>query len=255
MNEPLEIVDLVYEISGRTILDGLSAAIPGGRVTALVGPNGAGKTTLLRCLSGEIVPTDGEVRLSGRRVDPGSDAWKSTVGVVPDSDAIFEELTVGEQLSLAATLFGISGSEQNRRVGSLLELSGLDDRRDALGSELSAGMRKRLAVALALMHAPWILLFDEPLSAMDYASSETFFGLLAFLRSAGRTVLISGHALTSLLRVADHVIEVKKGRTASNLDLSGMDRSAEAVLPLLKTVAGSQVVRASFDDALAWMKR
>jgi len=251
----MEISELSYATHDRRILNGFSAHFPDGKITALIGPNGAGKTTLLRCLSGELATAGGTVTFSGRTVDIGSDDWKTVVGLVPDSDALFDELTVGEQLSLAATLFGIREPELQVRVKSLLALSSLTDREDSLGSELSAGMRKRLAVALALVHAPRILLFDEPLNTMDYSSSETFFRLLQYLRTAGRTVLISGHSLPALLRIADCIVEVDEGKAVNSVQLPDGPRTVEQIAPMLKTAAGRQEEIGKADIALEWMEQ
>jgi len=251
----MEISELTYTAHDRRILHGFSARFPDGQITALIGPNGAGKTTLLRCLSGELTTTGGTVNIDGRAVDTSSDDWKTVIGVVPDSDALFEELTVGEQLSLAATLFGIRDPELTIRVQSLLSLSNLTEREDSLGSELSAGMRKRLAVALALVHAPRILLFDEPLNTMDYSSSETFFRLLQYLRSAGRTVLISGHSLPALIRVSDCIVEVDKGKAVNSVQLPDGPRPVEQIASMLKTAAGRQEEIGQADIALGWMEQ
>ncbi|HUX12877.1 MAG TPA: ABC transporter ATP-binding protein [Spirochaetia bacterium] len=231
----MEIIELSYHTRSAHILDGVTAEIQDGKITAVIGPNGAGKTTLLRCLSGDLTPSSGTISFEGREVDPGSDDWKRTIGVVPDSDAIFEELTVIEQLSLAATLFGLREEVWKTRIDSLLELSALSERADSLGSDLSAGMKKRLAVALALIHAPRILLFDEPLNAMDFASSETFFWLLSYLRSVGRTVLISGHSLSAFVRAADHIVEMDHGCAVNNIEIVPDERTVEQILPQLRT--------------------
>lgn len=251
----MEVSGLTYAAHDSLILDNLSAQFPDGQITALIGPNGAGKTTMLRCLSGELRARSGVVRFGNSEVDLQSDAWKFTTGVVPDSDALFEELTVSEQLRLAATLFGIRGGEQDVRVRSLIELSGLSDRHDALGGELSAGMRKRLAVAIALVHAPRILLFDEPLNTMDYTSSETFFELLGFLRSTGRTVLISGHSLHALVRVADRIVELRQGTVVNSIDLPQSGRSADEIIPLLMTAADQGSNAAGLTADLGWMQQ
>lgn len=210
----MEIVDLTVSLGDRTILDALSAEVPEGRITVLVGPNGAGKTTLLRCLSGELPADAGEVRVEGSPVVLGSDEWKAVTGIVPDSDLLFDELSVREHLELAGALFGVTSDELPTRVESLLAYSGLGDKSDLLGSELSAGMRKRLALSLSLIHDPRYFFLDEPLNTLDYSSSETFFILLRFLRSRERTVLVSGHSVPKLLEVADRVLLIEQGRVA-----------------------------------------
>lgn len=225
----MEIDGLSFSIHDRIVLERITVAVPDGQIAAVVGPNRAGRTTLLRCLAGDLPASAGSIRFEGQKVGPASETWKIAMGVVPDTDALFDELTVGERLSLAATLFGMVGEELAGRVGDLLILSGLDNRRDALGSELSAGMRRRLSITLALIHSPRLFLFDEPLNALDYASGETFSQLLRFLRKVGRTVLVSGHSPPALLRVSDWLLEMDSGRIARLVDLrNGATSSAQA---------------------------
>lgn len=246
----MEIADLTVSLGGRPILDSFSAEIPEGCITVLVGPNGAGKTTLLRCLSGELGIDHGEVRVDGSPVALGSDEWKAATGVVPDSDLLFDELSVREHLELAGRLFGVKGDELRRRVESLLVYSGLHDRSDLLGSELSAGMRKRLAVSLSLIHNPRYFFLDEPLNTLDYASSEVFFMLLRFLRSRGRTLLVSGHSVPMLLEVADRVLLVEQGRVAEVSEVA--PETKRRVLDRLALREG-MLSEADLGERLGWM--
>ncbi|HUZ17622.1 MAG TPA: ABC transporter ATP-binding protein [Spirochaetia bacterium] len=248
----MEIVGITYRAGATPILGGVSTELPEGRITALIGPNGAGKTTLIRCLAGELQPASGAVRVAGREIRLSSDEWKGEMGYVPDGDELFDELSVGEHLSLAATLFGIRGADQTERVDSLLALASLGERSATLGRELSAGMRKRLAIALALIHAPRILLFDEPLNSLDFAGGETFFKMLQFLRSAGRTVLVSGHSIPALVRVADRFVEIDGGRIVNVLDLPATGNDPDSVIRRLVTVPPAG---AADDVSLSWMTR
>lgn len=235
----MEIVDLTYESATVRILTDVSAEIPEGSITALVGRNGAGKTTLLRCLGGDLPPSAGRVTVGGVDVDLASDQWKRSMGFVPDDDELFEELTVEEHLTFAATLFGVKREAIAGRVTVLLDLSGLAPRSSSLARELSAGMRKRLAIALALVHSPRVLLFDEPLDSLDYDGGETFLQTLRYLRSLGRTALISGHSLPSLIAVADRIVEMDGGRIVNTLDLPAGKAAPEGVLPMLKSVSSA----------------
>ncbi len=244
----MELRNLTYRTSGLTILDGISFDVPEGSITALVGHNGAGKTTLLNCLGGRLIFGPGTLRLAGQEIDTGSDSWKLLIGTVPDSDPLFEELTVTEQLTLAGSLFGIRDPQD--RIDALLDLFDLGEKRNALGSALSAGMRKRLSLAFALIHGPRILLLDEPFNGLDYASSETFFSLLEYLRSLGMRIILSAHSLEALVRLSDRIVELERGKVRSILELQGTDRSLEAVASRL----GSQS-RAGTPAFLPWMER
>ncbi len=223
----MELVKLTVRRHGIIALNDLSLVFPDGRISALIGSNGAGKTSLLRYLSGQIQPVEGFTLFEGSKIDLRSNDWRAKLGIVPDDDALFTELTVSEQLALAATCYGLTEAEGQNRIEKLLSLFDLGEKRDALGRELSAGMKKRVSLALALIHGPRVFLMDEPLNALDYISGETFFRLLATLKDAKRTVIISGHHVAALIRVADRVIELEKGRLKACVDIEqGSDSMA-----------------------------
>jgi ABC-2 type transport system ATP-binding protein len=248
----VEVSNLTFRRRGATILDGVTASFPAGAISLIFGPNGAGKTTLLRCLSGDLEIECGVISVEGIKVDPASEGWMRRIGVVPDADALIEDLTVREQLALAAHLFGIAGNQAGTRIDSLIRLSDLEQKRHQEASSLSAGMRKRLAVALALVHGPQVLMFDEPLNGMDYTSSETFFSLLRLLRGRGRTILISGHALPALLRVADRVVELDAGKVVGCLEIADTDKSIGTISQMLETTRGHDSQAKAWPD-LEWL--
>ncbi len=210
----LSIVELCCSLGKRRVLESVSAELPDGSATLLVGANGAGKTTLLRCLSGLVPTSGGAVRWNGTETRLGGDDWKRTVGFAPDGDAVLEDLTAFEQLELAGELFGLPSSSARERADSLLAVLDLTDRRDAQAGSLSSGTRKRLALALALVHGPSVVLLDEPLNGLDVAGAFRFVELVRFLKSRGRTLVVATHEVDFLAGVADSLLELERGAVA-----------------------------------------
>src|SRR3982751_564357 len=151
--------------SSFTAVDDLSFEGGHGEIIGLIGPNGAGKTTTLRTLAGILRPTSGRVTIDGHDIVAESIAAKRRLAFVPDEPHLFEYLTVEEHLRFVARLYRVADAEQ--KTGPLLEELELTAKRRALPDELSRGMKQKLAIACALLHAPQLLLLDEPLTGLD----------------------------------------------------------------------------------------
>ena len=148
--------------------DGISFSLPRGTVGALVGPNGAGKTTTIRTLCGIIRPTSGRLNVAGYDVEQDPLAVKRRVAYVPDDPPLFETLTVWEHLRFIASAYQLR--DFDHRASQLLEDCHLTSKKTALASELSRGMRQKVAIACAYLHDPEVLFFDEPLTGLDPAA-------------------------------------------------------------------------------------
>jgi ABC-2 type transport system ATP-binding protein len=165
-----------------------------GEVFGLLGPNGAGKTTAFHVLTG-LLPSDaGAVLLDGEPVGPGDRSFRARIGVVFQAPALDPRLTARENLSLAATLYGVSRGVAKRRAQELLELADLEGRADEPVKNLSGGMRRRVEIARALVHRPEVLILDEPTTGLDEgAFRRTWNQLLALRREHGLTLLLTTH--------------------------------------------------------------
>lgn len=181
-----------------------------GQVAAIVGPNGAGKTTLLGILSTLVRPTSGEVRLGDRPLDRQA---RHLIGYVGHEPGVYPELSARQNLALFASLYRLPAPDQ--RVTTMLERVDLHEvRHDLPARAFSRGMLQRLALARALLHAPELLLFDEPSAALDPAGTDWLVGELARERAAGRTVVLVTHDLDAVAQVATHVVVFRRGRVA-----------------------------------------
>lgn len=187
-------------------LDRVDFTVSPGEGVAIVGPNGAGKSTLLAILSGLRHPTDGRVRIFGQ--DPRLPQTRATIGALPDRPALYPELDALGHLRLVAAAHDLARAEV--RIAEVLGRLDLGRAR-GLARTLSAGMQKRLALALALLPSPRVLLLDEPMAALDPESVRIVADALAEERTRGVTLLVATHRLTDLVGCCDRVVQVRDG--------------------------------------------
>ena len=146
---------------------GIDLDVAEGEILGLLGPNGAGKTTTIRMMAGLLRPSEGAVRVYGKEVTPSRPDARRLVGVCPQENVLYPDLTARENLDYAGTLFGIPRAARRERAQRLLDTLGLAEKADARASQLSGGMKRRLTVALALVHDPPVVIFDEPEAGLD----------------------------------------------------------------------------------------
>ena len=193
----------------RALAD-VSLTATAGDAIALVGPNGAGKSTLLSILSTLARPTSGEVLYDGRPAGDWGPALRGRFGVLGHDVALYPELTARENLTFFAKLFGVANPEA--RAKAALAAAGLERRADTPVVTFSRGMRQRLAIERALLHAPDILLFDEPFTGLDESASEALVTRLTDARDRGACILFSSHDFEHAERVATRVALIDAGR-------------------------------------------
>jgi ABC-2 type transport system ATP-binding protein len=181
-----------------------------GEAAVLVGPNGAGKSSLLKVLSGFEVEAAGKVRVMGEHPGTAKREWRRWIGVLPEHLGLFDALTVEEHLRLSAALYEVGGTGE--RVRELLGLLGLEAGRGRYAAACSYGMRKKTALALALLHGPKVLILDEPFEGLDPASCETVLALLRMLKQRGVGMIVSSHMLLHVERLADEVVLLDQGK-------------------------------------------
>lgn len=180
-----------------------------GEVLGLVGPNGAGKTTTLRCLCGIIPPTRGAIRLAGHDLARDPVAAKRVLAWLPDEPRLFDYLTVREHLVFSARIHQVADFEA--RASELLEELDLADKVDALPAELSRGMRQKLSIACGFLHAPRVLVFDEPLTGLDPLGIRRMKDSILRRARDGAAVIVSSHLLHLLEEVCTHVLILRRG--------------------------------------------
>ena len=202
----VEAVGLRKRFGDIQAVDGIDLALTPGRIYGLLGPNGSGKTTLIRLLTGLAHASGGEARILGVKM-PSRKAL-ATIGYMPQAEAIYPELSVGENLGFFARLEGHADRSSIDRVLDLVELS---DRKGTPALQLSGGMRRRLSLAVTLVHEPKVLFLDEPTVGVDPALRVQFWTHFRRLAAQGTTILVASHVMDEADR-CDELLFVRSGK-------------------------------------------
>jgi ABC-2 type transport system ATP-binding protein len=187
----VEMHDVSHRFEDREVLSGIDLSVPRGTILGIIGPSGAGKTTTIRLLTGAITPTRGDVSVMGRSPKRFRRADRERIGYMPQSFALYEDLTAGENIDFVASLFGMLWRRRRQRVRQVLEVVGLWGVRGRQAGRLSGGMQRRLELACALVHEPELIILDEPTAGIDPLLRGTIWDELHRLRDVGRTLLVT----------------------------------------------------------------
>jgi ABC-2 type transport system ATP-binding protein len=192
MADPAVAVDgLTKRFAGTVAVDRLCFTVGTGEVFGLVGPDGAGKTTAMRMLAGVMTPDAGSATVAGYDVVRDPEGVKNCISYMPQGFALYEDLTVDENIRFYADIFEVGRAERDERAGRLLAACGMARFRDRLAGQLSGGMQKKLALTCALIHTPRVLLLDEPTTGVDPVSRRDFWRILYELVAEGVAVVVS----------------------------------------------------------------
>jgi ABC-2 type transport system ATP-binding protein len=242
---------LVKRFGGFTALQGMDLNIPRGAFYAFLGPNGAGKSTTIALLTGVYAPDAGHIQLLGVDAVARPLEVKRHIGVVPEELSLFERLSGRQYLTFCGRMYGLAGDEAAARAAELLELTELTYKAGALVAEYSKGMRRRLAIAAALIHAPELVLLDEPFEGIDVLAAGVIRELLRELSRRGVTLLLTTHVLEIAERLATHAGVIRGGKmvdqgTVEQLKERHGAPSLEAVFEKLISVPAARNARLSF---------
>jgi ABC-2 type transport system ATP-binding protein len=183
---------LTRKFGDKVAVDHIDLDIPSGRIYGFLGPNGSGKSTTLRMLCGMLLPTDGQAEVFGLSVVKDAEAIRRRLGYMPQKFSLWEDLTTDENLRFIADLYGLEGDVE-ARIAQARTTYDLEKLRKQRAGTMSGGQKQRLALAAATLHAPELLLLDEPTSAVDPQSRRDFWERLFALAEAGATILVSTH--------------------------------------------------------------
>lgn len=249
VHPPLRIVGLTKWFGEIQALNGLTLDVPAGSCFGLVGPNGSGKSTTLRSVIGLVRPDSGSIEVCGHDVAVDLLPARASMGVVLDPLQLFERLTAREFLATMGELRRMDPDLVRERSGQLFETLQLDGDADRQIAGYSHGMRKKTALAAAVLHRPRLLLLDEPFEGVDPVSARTMRSMLDRFRVGGGTVVFSSHVMELVERLCDYVAVIHHGCVVASGPTAEL-RNGRRLDEVFIDVVGASAVD---DDALAWL--
>src|SRR5690625_242340 len=230
----LQVNDLHKKFKTTTAVDGVNLSLDQGESVGLLGPNGAGKSTTISMVSTLLPPTSGEVRFKGSDVLKNPDVIRPVLGVVPQEIALYEELTAYENMLFFGKTYGLSGEKLKSKIAEVLELVGLTERKKERIKNYSGGMKRRINMAVSLMHEPELLIMDEPTVGIDPQSRSHILETVRELnREKGMTILYTSHYMEEVERLCDRVYIMDHGQiiaSGSKEELKSILSSEDTIL-------------------------
>lgn len=222
----LDVSHLRKSFGALRAVDDVSLSVERGQLVGLLGPNGAGKSTTLAMIAGLVTRDAGAVTIDGRELGGDTDPAKRQFGLVPQDLALYDELPARENLRFFGALYDLAGRELDGAISRVLETVGLSDRAGDKVGNYSGGMKRRLNLAIGLLHDPAILLLDEPTVGVDPQSRNAIFDNIEALKAAGKAVLYTTHYMEEVERLADRIVVVDHGKVIADNTLEGLTKAA-----------------------------
>ncbi len=241
MVSSIEVEALTKYYDSFLAVDHVSFEVAAGEIFGFLGPNGAGKTTTLRMLTNLTRPSEGSARVLGMDTVRDSLAIKRVIGIVPEASNIFSELTTTANLTFTGVLYGVPRKKAADRAAELVKAFGLTEHAGKKAAALSLGLRRRLTIAMSLMHEPRVVFLDEPTSGLDVESARLIRGIVRDLHDGGVTVFITTHNMEEANQLCQRIAVINRGR------LIAVDTPER----LKQAASESQVVEVSFDRHLS----
>jgi len=218
----IRVEGITHHFGSFRVLHDVWFHVPRGEIFGFIGPNGAGKTTTLRMMVTLLEPDEGRILIDGiDAVDRPADV-RRMLGFMPDSFGVYDRVTVTEYLEFFAAAHGIALGARARTVRAVMDLTELGQIREKLVSDLSKGMKQRLAIARTLLHDPQVLVLDEPANGLDPRARIEMRSLIEELRSLGKTIVLSSHILTELSDMVSSVVILERGRVLATGPMSAI---------------------------------
>ena len=249
----IEIIELQKFYNGVAAVDGLSVRVPQGSFFGFLGPNGAGKTTTIKMLMGLAQPDGGTIHILGMPMPHQSLEIKKQIGLVPDDSLLFDYLTGAEYLEFVARLYGLATPVAQERGHELLALFELAENPRKLIGEYSKGMRKRVAMAAALIHRPRLFLMDEPFEGVDAVGARLMKDILLQQVQRGATVFLTSHVLEVVERLCNQVAVISRGKVIAQGSMDDLRQQATAETKTLEEVFVNLVHAERYSGNLNWL--
>ncbi|MHC5229075.1 ABC transporter ATP-binding protein [Enterococcus sp. LJL99] len=213
-NQPIiQVTDLVKKYDKLTALDHFNLTVEKGEVLGLLGPNGSGKSTSINCILSLLTYDAGEIKLFGEKMAPDKQNLKRKIGVVPQDVAVFEELTVYENIDYFCGLYVSDKAKRAACVAEALRIVQLDEFKTFYPSKLSGGLKRRLNIACGIAHEPELIFFDEPTVAVDPQSRNKILESIQELNSKGATIVYTSHYMEEIEQICTKIVIMDKGFT------------------------------------------
>jgi ABC-2 type transport system ATP-binding protein len=241
--------DLRKVYGNRAAVDGLTLFVPRGTFYGFLGPNGAGKTTTIRMLMGLTPPTSGTIEILGLPMPAADVEIKAAIGLVPDESLLFDHLTGFEFLEFVGRMYRLPRDTARDRAKELLALFELAADAKKLIGEYSKGMRKRIAMAAALIHRPELFLMDEPFEGVDAVGARLMKDILLEQVRRGATIFLTSHVLEVVERLCERVAIIHQGRLVIEGSMSELRSGAETLEDIFVRVVGG----ARGAESLEWL--
>lgn len=208
MGNALSIQGLSKKYGDFQALKDLNLTIERGQCLGILGSNGAGKSTTIRMITGQIRPSEGEIRVFG--INPSLEPKKvhPFIGYIPDSQSLYENLTVWDNIHIFTKLFG-AGEQETMRI---IEQMGLVEKKYEKVKNLSKGLGQRVLIARALVHNPKFVILDEPTTGLDPSAAESIYSILEDLKKRGTTILLTTHLMNDVDRLCDQIVFISHGK-------------------------------------------
>ena len=239
--------DLRKVYGAKAAVDGLNLEVARGCFFGFLGPNGAGKTTTIRMLMGLAPPTSGSIELLGRPMPEQALEVKGRLGLVPDESLLFDHLTGLEFTEFVGRMYGLERLRARERAGELLALFQLDGEPRKLIGDYSKGMRKRVAMAAALIHRPELFLLDEPFEGVDAVGARLMKEILLDQVRHGATVFLTSHVLEVVERLCDRVAIIHEGKLVLSGTMAELRSGSETLEDVFVRVVGAERPAESLD--------
>ena len=221
-------------------VDHVNFEVHSGEIFGFLGPNGAGKTTTVRMLTTLLLPTEGTILINGYDLSHQPYQAKRQFGIVPEESNVYTELSAWGNLIFTGRLYRVPGKEREQRARELLEIFGLQEKRDVKVQFFSKGMRRRLTIAMALIHRPAILFLDEPIAGLDAQSARAIKGLVRELNAEGTTIFLTTHQIEVASQLCDRVAIINQGRIAAIDTPERLKRAFQSVQSVEVALDGSE---------------
>jgi ABC-2 type transport system ATP-binding protein len=249
----IEITGLRKLYNGFAAVDGLSITVPQRCFFGFLGPNGAGKTTTIKMLMGLAQPDSGSINVLGLPLPEKSLEIRREIGLVPDESLLFDYLTGSEYLEFIGRLYGLAKPQAKERGGELLQLFQLADNARKLIGEYSKGMRKRIAMAAALIHRPKLFLMDEPFEGVDAVGARLMKDILLEQVHHGATVFLTSHVLEVVERLCDQVAIINRGKIVTQGTMADLRSQSANGASTLEDIFVNIVGAERYSERLDWL--